>query len=234
MIGVAQVIGMKPTVSLVFSSGPALREDVGRGLDREESATARRARSRRRPTSGTRGARIAAGTPRASPRTRPALVALLVASAPASQRSRRAGCSCSRRGPCWPQEQPDRTACGRHRTHRRRWPWRLPSSCGCGAASRRTAAVAGRLQRSLQDLRRLAASPSPWVSVGRPFLDRQRGIARPFVPGAEIHPHVLHAGLLEREEGVGGARALEAVEIDRRLRRDADGRAFGEDLAPAT
>ena len=47
------------------------------------------------------------------------------------------------------------------------------------------------------------------------LLDRQRRIARPFVPGAEIHPHILHAGVLQRQERVRRARPLEAVEIDR-------------------
>src|SRR3954447_5708587 len=62
------------------------------------------------------------------------------------------------------------------------------------------------------------------------LLDRQRRIARPFVPGAEIHPDILHAGVLERQEGVGGTRSLEAVEIDRRGGRNADGGAFRQNL----
>src|SRR3954471_14442894 len=53
---------------------------------------------------------------------------------------------------------------------------------------------------------------------------------RPLVPGAEIHPDILHPGVLEREEGVRGARALEAVEIDRGVRADPDGGAFGQNL----
>ena len=36
MIGVAQVIGMKPTLRSFFSIGAALRENLGRGLEREE------------------------------------------------------------------------------------------------------------------------------------------------------------------------------------------------------
>ena len=36
MIGVAQVIGMKPTLRSFFSGAPPVREDLGRGLDREE------------------------------------------------------------------------------------------------------------------------------------------------------------------------------------------------------
>ena len=36
MIGVAQVIGMKPTLRSFFSIAPALREHLGRGLEREE------------------------------------------------------------------------------------------------------------------------------------------------------------------------------------------------------
>src|ERR1700737_82558 len=65
---------------------------------------------------------------------------------------------------------------------------------------------------------------------GQPLLDRQRGVPRPFVPGAEIHPHVLYAGIFERQEGVRCPRALEAIEVDRGILRDADGCAFGENL----
>ena len=36
MIGVAQVIGMKPTLRSFFSIGAALREHLGRGVEREE------------------------------------------------------------------------------------------------------------------------------------------------------------------------------------------------------
>ena len=36
MIGVAQVIGMKPTLRSFFSGAPASRESFGRGLDRKE------------------------------------------------------------------------------------------------------------------------------------------------------------------------------------------------------
>ena len=45
----------------------------------------------------------------------------------------------------------------------------------------------------------------------RAAFDRQRRIARPFVPRAEIHAHVFHACVLQGHESVGGARALEAV-----------------------
>src|ERR1700737_90041 len=65
---------------------------------------------------------------------------------------------------------------------------------------------------------------------GQAFFDRQGRIAGPFVPGAEIHPDILHAGVLERQQGVRCPRALEAIEVDRRFLADPDGGAFGEDL----
>src|SRR5262249_18337235 len=62
------------------------------------------------------------------------------------------------------------------------------------------------------------------------LLDRQRRITRPLVPGTKIHPHILHARVLECEERVRGARALEAIEIDWRVLADADRCTFGQNL----
>src|SRR5258708_40089968 len=65
---------------------------------------------------------------------------------------------------------------------------------------------------------------------GQTCVNWQRWIARPFVPGPEIHPDILDPGILEREEGVRCPRALEAIEIDRRSLGNADRRAFGQNL----
>ncbi len=70
MIGVAQVIGMKPTLRSFFSGAPALREDFGRRLEAGKTATAPPARSTHRPISGRRAAPHPAETSRASRRRR--------------------------------------------------------------------------------------------------------------------------------------------------------------------
>src|SRR5260370_1052627 len=67
---------------------------------------------------------------------------------------------------------------------------------------------------------------------GQTFLNRQRRIARPFVPRPKIHAHILHARIFEREEGVRCPRTLEAIEIDRGILRNTDGRAFGKNFVP--
>ena len=61
-------------------------------------------------------------------------------------------------------------------------------------------------------------------------LDRQRKIARPLVPGAEVEPGVVDACLFESHQCIGSACPFEAVEDHRRLLRDADACTFREDF----
>jgi len=99
MIGVAQVIGMKPTFRSFFSGAPVPWANSSVALSSGKNARARQARSRRRPTAGTRGAPHCWGRPRASPprRRRARSVPGLEADAFPPARARR-GLHAARRG----------------------------------------------------------------------------------------------------------------------------------------
>ena len=174
MIGVAQVIGMKPTLRSFFSGVPRLGEGLGRGLEREELRDARRARSRRRPISGTPGARHPSETSRASPRTR--------------RRPRNASSSDWRPARSAARARPDRvrprsdagrtrsplaTARGRHRRDRRRWTCPIPSRGANGAGkSRHVSGFTARPRERGRAMKKHAVSMplfrSAWPRVGRP------------------------------------------------------------------
>src|SRR5678815_4291819 len=54
------------------------------------------------------------------------------------------------------------------------------------------------------------------------LVDRELRVTRPLIPRSEVHPHVVDAGLPERDQGIRRARALEAIEIDPGVWSDAD------------
>ena len=98
-----------------------LREDLGRGLDREESARSRRARSTRRPISGRRGARRPSETSRASRRRRRRPRSAAPRSAPARSAAPASRVRARPRSGAGRRRSPIATVCDRHRMDRRRW-----------------------------------------------------------------------------------------------------------------
>ena len=88
----------------------------------------------------------------------------------------------------------------------------------------------------------IAVTPSPPMAVfdsgslwhrgaGEAFLDGQRRIARPLIPRPKIQAHVLDARILESHQCVRSARALEAIDDDRRIHRNTDRRILRSDPA---